>query len=503
MDEKSGKGADVPKALKAESTLKSSWYIVDTNGKLSPIKIKEGQISGYNFKKHPNLKKLAMYEMAKAREVKEEPAHVKYMRKLELADHEPGSDPGNIRYYPNGELIRDLIIDIVDHHTVSNYGAMKVETPIMYDLEHPTIKSYLNRFPARQYIVKSEKRDFFLRFASCFGQFLMAKDAVISHRSLPMKLYELARYAFRLEKHGELVGLRRLRSFTMPDCHAFCADMESAREEFMNRFDLVLDVQKDIGFNMSKDFELAIRVVKPFYNKNKDVVNALVKKFKKPALVEMWNKQHFYFMLKYELNIIDGLDKASALSTDQIDVENAKNYGIKFTDKDNKKKEPIILHCSPSGAIERVMYALLERAATMKVPKLPLWLEPEQVRILTISDKHDEKAVEIAEALCCEGVRVGIDDRNERVGKKVFDAKAKWIPHIVVVGDKELEGGKLQVVVRKGSTTKKDNMKKWTLNEFIKELRKELADKPFRPMYIPARMSQRPIFVAWSHDEKD
>jgi threonyl-tRNA synthetase len=98
---------EVSKALRAEETLKSSWYIVEPSGKLNPIKIKDGDVVGYNFKKRPNLKKLAMYEMAKSREVKEKPVHVKYMRKLELADYEPASDPGNMRYYPNGELIRD------------------------------------------------------------------------------------------------------------------------------------------------------------------------------------------------------------------------------------------------------------------------------------------------------------------------------------------------------------------------------------------------------------
>jgi threonyl-tRNA synthetase len=486
---------EVSKALRAEETLKSSWYIVEPSGKLNPIKIKDGDVVGYNFKKRPNLKKLAMYEMAKSREVKEKPVHVKYMRKLELADYEPASDPGNMRYYPNGELIRDLLIDIVDAHVVNHYGAMKVESPIMYDFKHPALKTYLDRFPARQYIVKSMKKDLFLRFSACFGQFLMAKDMVISHKNMPMKMYELTKYSFRLEKRGELVGLHRLRTFTMPDCHAFCAEMDSAKEELMNRFNMVLNVNRDIGFGVSKDFELAVRIVRPFYNKNKDIVRNLVKKFRKPALLEMWNKQHFYFVFKYELNFID------TLATDQIDVENANNYKIKFTDKDNTQKAPIILHCSPSGAIERVMYALLERASRMRLPQLPLWLEPEQVRILTVADRHDEKAVELSEALCCEGIRVGIDDRNERLGRKVFDAKAKWVPYIIVIGDKEMEGEELPVVVRRKSTLKKDHMNKWTLKEFVKELKEQIGDKPYRPMYIPTRMSKRPIFVAWSQKE--
>ena len=127
------------------------------------MKIKNGQIvaeNKFDWKKHQNLRKFANYEMAKSREVKQQPPHVEFMRKLELADYEGASDPGNMRYYPKGELMRSLIQDWVDSSTVEA-GAMKVETPIMYDLEHPVMIKYLNRFPARQYIVESFKKKLF------------------------------------------------------------------------------------------------------------------------------------------------------------------------------------------------------------------------------------------------------------------------------------------------------------------------------------------------------
>ena len=102
----------------------------------------------------------------------------------------------------------------------------------MYDSHHPSMESYFNRFPARQYSIDSEGKHLFLRFAACFGQFLMAHDFQMSYKNLPYRLYELTRYSFRREQSGELVGLRRLRAFTMPDCHAFCSDMPLAVEEF-------------------------------------------------------------------------------------------------------------------------------------------------------------------------------------------------------------------------------------------------------------------------------
>ena len=137
----------------------------------------------------------------------------------------------------------------------------------------------------------------------------------------------MTRYSFRREQSGELVGLRRLRAFTMPDCHAFCKDIPQAIEEFRTRFDLSRDVLKNVGIE-NDDYEMAIRFTEDFYNENKELITEIVKKLDKPVLVEMWKERFFYFVLKWEFNYIDNLGKASALSTDQIDVENGKRYGI-------------------------------------------------------------------------------------------------------------------------------------------------------------------------------
>ena len=133
-------------------------------------------------------------------------------------------------------------------------------------------------------------------------------------------------------------------------------------EEVKVRFDLSKSVLKELGIDES-DFEMAIRFTEDFYNENKSDIEELVKKHGRPVLVEMWKEKFFYFVLKWEFNFIDNLRKASALSTDQIDVENGDRYGIEFVDENNTAKHPIILHNSPSGAIERVIYALLEKAA--------------------------------------------------------------------------------------------------------------------------------------------
>ncbi len=475
----------VSQALKAEDTMRSYWHVLLPDGSL--VSIEE-----FKFKGHSNLQKFSQYEIKKARAVTVMPPHVPLMKRLEIADYEPGSDPGNIRWYPKGRMIKSLLETYVTQR-VAAYGGMEVETPIMYDFNHPSLKSYLNRFPARQYVLKSEDKELFLRFAACFGQFLMAHDAQISYKQLPIKLYELTRYSFRREKSGEVVGLKRLRAFTMPDCHAMCADLEQAKKEFMVRFDLCISVLENIGL-AKDDYEIAMRFTKDFYAEHKDFIAEITTKFGKPMLAEVWNERFFYFALKWDLNFVDNQDKAAALSTDQIDVENAKRYDITFVDEKGEKQFPLILHCSPSGAIERDIYALLEKAYREqmhgKAPMLPLWLSPTQVRLVPISDKFMNKVEEIAAQIEQKCVRVDVDDTSATLQKKIREAEQEWVPYIVVIGEKEVESGKLSVRDREV----KGAQQTLTVDELITKIATKTADKPFKPLPLPRNLSKRPSF---------
>jgi len=485
MVEKQNKKDMVPEALKAEEKLQSQWFILQPDGKLVPV-------GKFDFSKYKNLEKLKNYEIVKSRTVQQTPPHVILMKRLELVDFEPGSDPGNLRFYPKGRLIKSLLEQLVTDRVVE-YGGMEVETPIMYDYKHPAIENYMNRFPARQYTIVSDDKELFLRFSACFGQFLMSKDAQISYKHLPFKIYELTRYSFRREKSGELVGLRRMRAFTMPDVHALCGDMEQAKKEFLERFKLSQDVLSEIGLG-KEDYEMAIRFTKDFYEKNKDFINSIIKSFSKPVLVEIWSERIFYFVLKWEFNFIDCLDKASALSTDQIDVENGERYGITYVDENGKKQHPIILHCSPSGAIERVIYALLEKAhkdeQNKKIPSLPLWLSPTQVRFIPISDSFAEDVDNVVKEFEENGVRVDIDDRKETLEKRVRDAELEWVPFIIVFGEKEKKSKKLSVRIRESGKVEVADAA-----SLIKKIKNKIAGKPVKKLTLPKMLSKRPIFV--------
>lgn len=465
-----------------EPQVTSSWKVIEPDGSMTDA-------DSFDFAGHEKLRMLARYEESGSRAAGEAPPHVNLMKKLGIADYEPASDPGNMRFFPAGRLVKSLIESYVTER-VRRYGGCEVETPIMYDPAHPGMAAYFGRFPARQYSVDSDGRGLFLRFAACFGQFMMAARYQLSHRGLPFRLYELTRYSFRREQSGELVGLRRLRAFTMPDCHAFCRDMPQAVSELEERFALSRDVLGGLGIKPD-DYEMAIRMTEEFYRENRAAVERLVRLHGRPALVEMWSEKFFYFVLKWEFNYVDPAGKASALSTDQIDVENAARYGITYIDEANETRHPVILHNSPSGAVERVIYALLEKAAAESArgtkPSLPLWLAPTQVRLVPLKPEFYGFCDGVASSLAAAGVRADVDDRDESVARRVRDAEKEWIRYVVVAGPREAESGNLSVRER----GRKDPIET-TADGLAGLVRGQVEGMPGAPLNLPRDLSRRP-----------
>ncbi|NHJ32400.1 MAG: threonine--tRNA ligase [Asgard group archaeon] len=469
------------KSLQDEQAAKHDFYIMDPDGTLTPVK-------DYNFSKYKTLGKFAKYEMQKQRESDSPPPHAELMRKLSLVDYEPGSDAGNFRWYPKGWMMKYLIEELVKDLTIA-YGAMPIESPIMYSYTHPAIEKYMHRFPARQYVLKSGTDNYFLRFAACFGQFLLSSDAHITYHNLPVKLFEMTHYSFRREQRGELAALRRLRTFTMPDMHTIAGDLASAKKCFVEQYRL--SAENLDAFEL--DYESAFRAQKDFFEENKDWYIAMVKERKRPALIELFDKRYAYFITKFEYNFVDNQDKAAALSTVQIDVENAERFDISFVDRNNVKQRPYLLHTSLSGAIERIVYAILEKAYTEqqqgKKPMFPVWLSPVQVRLLPVNEDFVSHCKKLAKKLTKQKIRVDIDDRSERIGKKIRKAEQEWIPYIIVIGEKELASNKFNVRVRK-----EQEEKPFTEKALIKRINDETKDLPYVPLTLPMLVTLQPLF---------
>ena len=466
------------RALAAEKSLESEWRIYQPDGSFVVA-------DEFDFHKDKGLRDLYAYERLGTRIAEDAPPHIRLMREQELVDYEPASDTGNLRWYPKGLLVKRLLEQHVTR-MVLDYGAMEVETPIMYDYNHPALFKYLQRFPARQYLLTSDDKDLFLRFAACFGQYMIQHDMVTSHRDLPVRLYELTHFSFRREQSGEIAGLRRLRAFTMPDMHSLVSNMEMAKGEFLKQVQLCLRWLDDLDLACVP----AIRFVRSFLDEHPGFLEDLMRVLGRPALIEVWDNRFFYFVAKFEMNFIDTAKKAACLSTVQIDVENTDRFDINYVAEDGHKRHPLLMHTSVSGSIDRNVYAILENQA-MRMQRgekaaWPVWMAPIQVRLVPVTDNHLEGALRLAEAI---PFRVDVDDRDVKLGKKIRDAEKEWIPYTLVVGEKELSGGTLTIRPRLGAQVE------MSVDSFIERLAAETDGKPERPANTPRRLSRRPIFL--------
>lgn len=452
----------------------SSWSILDGNKLID--------IDDFKFE-NDQLEKLVSYELGTGASDAGEPPHVKLMREKELCDYESASDVGNLKWFPKGRLVRDLLADYV-YNLVVDQGAMPIETPIFYDLDNEAINVHAAKFGERQYRTDT-KKNLMLRFACCFGAFRVMADPFITWKNLPAKLYELSTYSFRFEKKGEVVGLKRLRAFTMPDFHSFCADMDSTLEEFSKQTDMCIQTGLDLDVN----YEIIFRATKDFYDENKDWMYSIGKKIGKPVLLEILPERKHYWSCKIDFAAIDYLGRPIENPTVQIDVESGKRFDITYLGEDGKEHYPTILHCSPTGSIERVICSLLEKTAIeidKKAPMLPTWLSPIEVRIITVGEDHKDFANELYDKINAENIRVDVDDRDESVGKKIRNAATEWIPYIFVVGDNEKESGVFSVTVRE--TGEKVDM---TVDELIKEVLDKTKGMPYRGLPLPKDISTR------------
>ena len=284
------------------------------------------------------------------------------------------------------------------------------------------------------------------------------------------------------------MGLRRLRSFTMPDLHTFCADVPQAKEEFFNQFELSREWMRSLDV----PYETAFRSQTEFFHAHREWYERMVRTLGRPVLLELFDERYAYFITKFEFNVVDTQAKAGAISTVQIDVENSELYGIEYTDAEGSRKNPIILHTSVSGATERCMYAILEhqarRMAKGEKGEFPFWLAPTQVRFVSVSEQFVEPCLEMAAEL--DGVaRADVDDRDEKVGKKIRASEKEWIPITIVYGEKEAASGGLLPVRFRSRETR--NM---TLSELRLFLKEEMVGYPFEPTPLPMRISLRPVF---------
>ncbi|MEM2920819.1 MAG: threonine--tRNA ligase [Candidatus Bathyarchaeia archaeon] len=473
------------------------FIILDVDGTEYEL-VKDNWDSCHFFKEEGrdvvNMKYFVRNELVGKRGPSEEPSHIELMRRLELVSYAPESDAGHMKWFPNGVLIKDLIMDYALNKIALPWGAVKMQNPLLYRTDVEAISKLQGEFHERDYLIRDRDRKLVLRFASDPGAFPFVQKLSLSYRNMPFKIYEEA-ICFRKEQKGELTGLMRVRNFWMTDQHAFCANEEQAFQEYETLTLLFAKLMKETiaGDNWVLGFE----VVSDFFERYKAFFKNLVRKVGKPAFVKLMGEMTHYYAFKNEFQSIFANGDNLQISTVQWDVKNGERFNITFVNKEGERLfVPIIIHASSFGSIERAIAAMLENAERMKregmLPMLPLWLSPEQVRIIPVSnDRHLKRCEEIAGKLEASMIRVSVDDRELTVSRKVMEAKKSWVPYVVVVGDKELGTDMLPIVIRELSTLKEERRELMSLEDFITTIRRKTSGMPFRPLYQPRELSRR------------
>ena len=299
-----------------------------------------------------------------------------------------------------------------------------------------------------------------------------------SYKDLPLRIAEFGT-VFRYEKSGELHGLTRVRTFTQDDAHLFVR-RDQVKEEFENIIDIILKVFSIFGFN---NYEAQISLRDPKDTEKyigsdeiwEESQNAIREACKEKGLQcrEEEGEAAFYGP-KLDFMVKDAIGRRWQLGTIQVDYNLPERFKLEYTAEDNSKQTPVMIHRAPFGSLERFTAVLIEHTAG----HFPLWLTPDQVAILPISEKYNEYAKQLAKYLDGEGVRANVDDRNEKIGRKIRDNEMKRIPYMLVVGEKEQADG--TVAVRKqgggdqGVMSKEDFAKK--INDEVKEMLKALEN---------------------------
>jgi len=441
----------------------------------------------YEFKDE-NFKVLVEKEVFKKELPGGVPLIPSYCAKFSI-EWEPYSDHGHMRYGPEGALIIDLLSEYSwDIARDLGIPVFYVKGTNMFNLDVDAVREHAELFGSRLYSLKVEGNKLILRFAACHQQFAMLKDWIISYKNLPFGVFEVAD-SYRLERPGELTLCFRLRKFYMPDLHIINKDLEEAKKMTLIVQEKILNEIRKIG----REYYAIYNITKSFLKEHWDYVLNLVRREGKPVLLVFYPEGKYYWVINVEYNIIDHLKRPREIGTFQIDVGNAKRFGIKYVSEKGEEKYPVIIHTAIIGSLERYLYAILDAAAIAEKrgekPRLPTWLAPTQVRIIPISKELLDYSVKIAKKLEEAKIRVDVDDRDETLGKKIRDAEKSWIPYIAVIGKKELENNVLSVRIRG-----KKNIVILKVDELIKIIKDETTGYPWKPLPMPMLLSKRPIY---------
>ncbi len=373
--------------------------------------------------------------------------------------------PGMVFWHNNGLIIRKELIDFA-RELLRKSGYKEVMTPQILDKKLWQISGHWEKYKENIFLTEYEKRDFAVKPMNCPGGLLIYKNTPKSYKDLPLKSGEFG-IVHRQELSGVLGGLFRVIQFTQDDAHVFCTEKQ-LEEEISKLIDLVNVFYSKFNFNYT--IELSTRPEKRIGSDKiwdkaekalKDVLNKRKVKYK-------INKgDGAFYGPKIDFHLKDSLNRTWQCGTIQVDFSMPERFELEYTDKDNKKKRPIMIHRAIYGSLERFIGILLEHYNG----RLPTWLAPIQVRVLNFTDRNTKYAKKIIKKLGdIPNIRLDADFQQKTIPAKIKDAELMKIPYILVVGDKEEKENK--VAVRKNGKVKSES-----IDNFIKKLNKEIIER--------------------------
>lgn len=438
------------KAVKLLSVAGAYWRGDEKNQMLT-------RIYGISFPKASELEEyLHMLEEAKARD------HRKIGKEMELfAIMEEG--PGLPFYFPKGLILKNRLIEYWRKIHLRE-GYQEISTPIMLMKTLWEKSGHWDHYRENMYTTSVDDTDYAIKPMNCPGGMLVYKSKAHSYREFPMRVGELG-IVHRAEKSGTLHGLMRARCFTQDDAHIFMREDQVLSEiqgvmklidefyaEFGFPYEIELSTRPENSIGTDEEWELAT-------NSLKAAVEGLGKSYK------INEGDGAFYGPKLDFHLKDSIGRTWQCGTIQLDFQLPQRFDLDYIGEDGEKHRPIMLHRVVFGSIDRFIGILIEHYAG----KFPLWLAPVQVRVLPVSDKYVEYAREIKSELMKNDIRVELDERDEKLGFKIREARISKVPYIIIVGEKEQANGSVSVRMRDAEEDKQD-LGEMKLDEFIRNL---------------------------------
>lgn len=444
------------KAIKLTNIAGAYWRGNEKNKMLT-------RIYGITFPAQKELDEyLVLQEEAKKRD------HRKLGRELELFAFSDKVGSGLPLWLPKGAMLRDRLQQFLQKTQIES-GYLPVMTPHIGSKQLYVTSGHWEKYGKdsfRPITTPQEGEEFLLKPMNCPHHCEIYKSSPRSYKDLPLRLAEFGT-VYRYEQSGELHGLTRVRGFTQDDAHLFCRP-DQVKEEFKKVIDLVLYVINSLDF---PEFTAQISL-RDKDDRSKYIGSEANWEISEQAIIEAAAEKGLKTVVEYgeaafygpklDFMVKDALGRSWQLGTIQVDYNLPERFELEYVDSDNTRKRPVMIHRAPFGSMERFIAVLLEHCAG----NLPLWLAPVQVKVLPISDKYNEYAEQVVKAMKAADIRGEVDDRSEKIGKKIRDTEMAKVPYMLVVGEKEMNEG--MVAVRKHGEGDKGAV---TLDTFITDIR--------------------------------